>query len=92
MSGDVHVRFCERPEGRFPRATHLVVCGKAPADTMRGAVENVMERLRLPINVTKTRSIRVPEEPWSSSGTASDATTAGIRAAPTSGRARAGAV
>ena len=22
MSGDVHVRFCERPEVRFPRATH----------------------------------------------------------------------
>ena len=44
-------------------ADDIVVCGKAPADTIRGAVEDVMERLRLPINVTKTRSIRVPEEP-----------------------------
>ena len=57
MSGDVHVRFCERPWGKFPRATHLVVCGKAPAEMMRGAVEDLMERLRLPINVTKTRTM-----------------------------------
>ena len=26
MSGDVHVRFCERLEGRFLRATRLVAC------------------------------------------------------------------
>ena len=25
MSGDVHVRFCERLGVRFPRATHLVI-------------------------------------------------------------------
>ena len=25
MSGDVHVRFCERPEGRFLRATRLLL-------------------------------------------------------------------
>jgi RNA-directed DNA polymerase len=25
MSGDVHVRFCERPGVRFPRATHRVI-------------------------------------------------------------------
>ena len=25
MSGDVHVRFYERPWGRFPRATHLTL-------------------------------------------------------------------
>jgi hypothetical protein len=24
MSGDVHVRFYERPWGRFPRATHPI--------------------------------------------------------------------
>ena len=27
MSGDVHVRFYERPWGRFPRATHLPITG-----------------------------------------------------------------
>ena len=42
MSGDVHVRFCERPRGRFLRATHLVVCGKASAETMRGIVEHMI--------------------------------------------------
>jgi RNA-directed DNA polymerase len=25
MSGDAHVRFCERPGVRLPRATHLVI-------------------------------------------------------------------
>ena len=44
-------------------ADDFVVCGKVPADMMRGAVEDLVERLRLPINVTKTRSMRVPEEP-----------------------------
>ncbi len=44
-------------------ADDFVVCGKAPAETMRGAVEDLMQRLRLPINATKTRNIRVPEEP-----------------------------
>ena len=44
-------------------ADDLVVCGKAPAATMRGVVEAMMERLRVPINATKTRSVRVPEEP-----------------------------
>ena len=43
-------------------ADDFVVCGKAPAETMRGVVEDMMERLRVPINVTKTRSMRVPEE------------------------------
>ena len=44
-------------------ADDLVVCGKAPAATMRGVVEAMMERLRVPINAAKTRSMRVPEEP-----------------------------
>ena len=92
MSGDVHVRFCERPRGRFPRATHLVVCGKAPAATKRGVVEAMMERLRVPVNATKTRSMRVPEEPLEFSGTASDATTARSPGVPTSAPDRAGAV
>jgi len=44
-------------------ADDLVICGKAPAATMRGVVEAMMERLRVPINAAKTRSMRVPEEP-----------------------------
>ena len=63
MSGDVHVQFCERLGVRFPRATHLAVLGKAPAAEMRSAVEDLMKRLKLPINAEKTRCCRVPEEP-----------------------------
>ena len=44
-------------------ADDFVVCGKAPAEAMRVAVERMMETLRLPINATKTRCLRVPEEP-----------------------------
>jgi len=44
-------------------ADDLVACGKAPAATMRAVVEAMMERLRVPINAEKTRSMRVPEEP-----------------------------
>jgi len=44
-------------------ADDFVVCGKAPAETMRVAVERLMERLRLPVNAEKTRCVRVPEEP-----------------------------
>ena len=44
-------------------ADDFVVCGKAPAEAMRAAVERMMETLRLPINAAKTRCLRVPEEP-----------------------------
>ncbi len=44
-------------------ADDLVACGKAPAATMREVVEAMMERLRVPVNAAKTRSMRVPEEP-----------------------------
>ena len=44
-------------------ADDFVICGKAPAAAMRAAVERMMERLRLPLNATKTRCVSVPEEP-----------------------------
>ena len=44
-------------------ADDFVVCGRAPAEAMRAAVERMMGKLRLPINATKTRCLRVPEEP-----------------------------
>ena len=40
-----------------------MICGQGPAAAMRSAVEWFMERLRLPLNATKTRCVRVPEEP-----------------------------
>ena len=44
-------------------ADDFVVCGKAPAEAMRAIVERMMEQLRLPVNATKTRCLRCPEEP-----------------------------
>ena len=44
-------------------ADDFVVCGKAPAEAMRAIVERMMEKLRLPINATKTRCLRLPGEP-----------------------------
>ena len=44
-------------------ADDFVICGQAPAAAMRAVVERMMERLRLPPNATKTRCLRVPEEP-----------------------------
>ena len=63
MSGDVHVRFCERLGVRFPRATHLCVLGKAPAAEMLTVVNRLMGKLKLPVNAQKTRCLRCPEEP-----------------------------
>ena len=44
-------------------ADDFVICGRAPAEAMRAAVERMMKRLRLPLNARKTRCVRVPEEP-----------------------------
>ena len=45
-------------------ADDFVVCGKAPAAAMLAAVERIMGKLRLPLNATKTRCLRTPEEPF----------------------------
>ena len=43
-------------------ADDFAVLGKAPAAEMQSAVEDLMKRLKLPINAEKTRCCRVPEE------------------------------
>ena len=43
-------------------ADDIVILGKESAATMREAVEDVMRRLKLPLNAEKTRCVRVPEE------------------------------
>ena len=43
-------------------ADDFVVLGQAPSATMRTAVESLMQRLKLTVNVDKTRCCRVPEE------------------------------
>jgi RNA-directed DNA polymerase len=59
MSGDVHVRFCERLGVRFPRATHLVVmCDtKARVEEARQRVSTVLARLGLELHSEKTRTV-----------------------------------
>lgn len=58
------MRFCERPGVKFPRATRLVILGKSDGTAMLNAVEELMKRLKLPINAKKTRCVRCPEEPF----------------------------
>jgi hypothetical protein len=59
MSGDVHVRFCERPGVRFPRATHPVLVFAYEADARRVA-EVLPKRLAkygLQLHAEKTRLV-----------------------------------
>lgn len=44
-------------------ADDFVVCGQTAAEVMRTAVERIMDKLKLPINPSKTRCVRIPEEP-----------------------------
>ncbi len=62
MSGDVHVRFCERPGVRFPRATHLVICCRGTGEEALATLRRMMLQLKLPVNEAKTRLVRVPDE------------------------------
>jgi RNA-directed DNA polymerase len=59
MSGDVHVRFCERPGVRFPRATHLVVMchRRLQAEEARRNLEVMLGRLGLELHPEKTRLV-----------------------------------
>lgn len=63
MSGDVHVRFRERLEGRFLRATRLVLIVKgtrAQAEIIREECRSVLEGcLKLRLNMDKTRITHV---------------------------------
>ena len=59
MSGDVHVRFCERPRGRFPRATHLVAhCRtKEQAQQVLASIDRRLKQWRLELHPQKTRIV-----------------------------------
>ncbi|OED44403.1 hypothetical protein AB833_01675 [Chromatiales bacterium (ex Bugula neritina AB1)] len=57
MSGDVHVRFCERLEGRFLGATRLLIlcCSKTAAENaLQMATEILEQDLNLTVNRNKT--------------------------------------
>ena len=57
MSGDVHVRFCERLGVQFPRATHLVLGFQVKSDAERFWVELAerFRKFRLDLHPEKTR-------------------------------------
>ena len=59
MSGDVHVRFCERLEGRFLRATRLVACFqyRQEAQHFMDVLSGRLEQFRLTLAEEKTRCL-----------------------------------
>ena len=63
MSGDVQVRICERLEGRFLRATRLVVLVNAHSrqDWLRAAVakrlREELAKLEVEVNEEKSRTV-----------------------------------
>ena len=57
MSGDVHVRFCERPGVRFPRATHrnIYVRSQRAGQRVRASITRVITTtLELKVNGAKS--------------------------------------
>ncbi len=62
MSGDVQVRFCERPGVRFPRATHLVLLSPRHPVRERQWLGRLVERLGLTLHPDKTRVVHVGNE------------------------------
>ena len=64
MSGDVQVRFCERPGVRFPRATHLliVVRSRRAAERVKASVTRYLTGvLHLSVNEEKSRVAKLDE-------------------------------
>ena len=57
MSGDVHVRICERLEGRFLRATRLVILlhPKTDPQWILTQIRAMLGRLGLELHPEKTR-------------------------------------
>jgi RNA-directed DNA polymerase len=59
MSGDVHVRICERLGVRFPRATRLVIVCRRKKEAERALemVRWIMGKLKLTLHPTKTHLV-----------------------------------
>ncbi len=71
MSGDVHVRFCERLGVRFPRATRLVILLHPRTDpqVILAQVRGMLGRLGLELHPEKTALIAFGKpEPRQGSG------------------------
>jgi len=61
MSGDVHVQFCERLEGKILRPTHLVILSNKPVKKVLDILRGYLKRLDLPINEEKSRTATAEE-------------------------------
>lgn len=62
MSGDVQVRFCERPRVKLPRATHLVVMAYRMGPGILSFVEKTLEeRMGLVLNRDKSHVVKLRE-------------------------------
>jgi len=62
MSGDVHVRFCERLEGKFLRATRLAIFvkSKRAGERVLASVSRYLERkLKVKVNASKSKVSQV---------------------------------
>ncbi|MFA6922605.1 MAG: hypothetical protein WC216_12245, partial [Gallionella sp.] len=62
MSREAHVQFCESVEGRFLCATHRVVLCAGAVDAPLATVRQVLDRLDLTLNETKTRIVDARQE------------------------------
>jgi RNA-directed DNA polymerase len=62
MRRELHVRFCESGGVRSPSATRLVICCRGRAEEALATMRNMMSKLKLTVNETKTRVSRLPEE------------------------------
>jgi len=71
MSGDVHVRFCERLGGRFPGATRLVCAFECETDAERfhRALGARMASFGLEVAEEKTNLLRFSRQDWRRNGT-----------------------
>ncbi len=71
MSGDVHVRFCERLEGRFLWATRLVCAFEFQADAERflNVLEPRLGTFGLELATEKTNLLRFSSANWKANGT-----------------------
>lgn len=63
MSGDAHVRFCERLGVQLPWATHLVILCKTVNQAVHAfkTMRNVLTKLKLELAEEKTRIAEVHE-------------------------------
>ncbi len=86
MSREVPVRFREGLGVQFPRATRLVICCRGNAQAAMQAMRNMMQRIKLTVNETKTHTCRVPDESFDFLGY-----TFGLGYAPRTGQAYIGA-